>query len=713
MPPKLHVVEHNARLEQQMQNDISASLAAVIRKNPKLTTQEAMRSVTSEMLKNNPYQPPKDGRNPINDLPNEILAYIFQLGAEDEEEEEEEGEDSEADWEDVSTSEEESEGEESSSDESSVEDVVIRDDTGGQAYDSDSEDDEPKVPFQVLVSQVCRRWREVAVESPTLWTTLKFVGRPRLEKAKVYLSRAQNLPLTIYIDCTFPESVDEEDHPDHPLYSDNEARRQRRAQSCEDPDCSHDQDDDDIPKVEFISQQQLSQILDLIEPEVSHWQLFDFRASTYGYVSLLLSRLHKLPSAPLLETLQICHFEDCEDFEFFSGDDKTSFLPFHGIAPNLRDAVFWGVHIQWDGPLLRNLQNLELSYHSKDVRPSYKAFVDIINSSPDLHTLILSLSGPALPEGVPFDADPEEHEGAWGPTPLTIPSLQELGLQFHDVQYASALVQHLDTPNLKSLLLNFEGEDYSSFVKTLVKPVKGRAESVLHYIENLKLSGLPCDMASAEAFLGQLVNLKSLNIKIMGHEEALIFQKLIDPKAAPDPMSAASFTGDSPLTPLVAAPASTQAPLPPSSSSENTSKSKASEAFCPKLETLTTNEVEFDEIKALILKRKEIGIPIKSLFVSQLDGITKKEEKWLRENLEELEFFEPSDSDEDFEDEDIEIVLDDDPWIQGTGLSEDSESEGDEEDMTVDETGEPLISPLARHLRRGRGRGPTGNHDLD
>ncbi|KAF8908889.1 hypothetical protein CPB84DRAFT_1724676 [Gymnopilus junonius] len=690
MPPKLFV-SPNARHEQRMQSEISSSLAAVLRKNPKMTPKEAMYSVTSEMLQNNPYQPLANGKCPINDLPNEILAHIFQLGVKDQEEEEE-GSPDEDEWEDMST---DGENSDEDSDEDSV-DAVIQDESGGQAYDSDSEGgDEVAIPFQVLVSHVCKRWREVAIESHFLWTNLNFAQRPRLEKAQVYISRAGGQPLDIYIDCTFPPDVDEEDHPDHPLYQDNEARKKRRSQSCDHPECSHEHGDDNN-EIEFLSQKQLTQILDVIEPEVSHWQSLDFRASTYGYVHLLLSRLHKLPSASVLETLSICHFEDCDDYEFFSGDDMTSFLPFHGIAPNLKDVVLWGVHIDWDSPFLRGLSNLELQYHAKDVRPSYRAFAKMINSSPDLHSLTLSLSGPVLPAGVSFDADPEEHEGAWGPTPLTIPSLRELALQFHEIKYAIALVQHIDVPNLKSMLLDFDEEDYSSFVQTLVKPVKGRTESVLQHVENLKISGLPCDMASAEALLGQLVNLKSLNIKVVGPEEALIFHKLIDPQATQPP------------------PDSAAAPQPAAGSS---SRSDLARIFCPKLEAFTANQVDGAELRILVTKRRELGAPLKSLYISQFDEISKKDEKWLRANLEEVQFFEPSDSEEEYDD--VEVILDEEGWTDeesrsGSEDEDGSHNEGDDDDeIPVDESGEPLISPLARHMRRSRGRGPTGNHDLD
>jgi len=221
-------------------------------------------------------------------------------------------------------------------------------------------------------------------------------------------------------------------------------------------------------------------------------------------------------------------------------------------------------------------------------------------------------------------------------------------------------------------------------------------------------------MASAEAFLGQLVNLRSLNIKVVGPEEALIFQKLIDPQATPSPDSAIA-TGDNPLTPLVAAPPS-EGNLAPRPAAGSSSKPNLPNIFCPKLEAITTDQVDGPELKALVTKRRELGVPLKSLYISEHDEVSKKDEKWLRANLEEVQFFEPSDSEDEYDD--IEVVLDEEGWTDeesGSGSDNDdvSHSEGDDDAVPTDENGEPLISPLARHMRRGRGRGPMGRHDLD
>jgi hypothetical protein len=68
--------------------------------------------------------------------------------------------------------------------------------------DSDVEDEQQDtLPFQVLTSHVCRRWRSVALNTRRLWTTLTFCVHPGLAQTKEYISRSNGLPLTIELDC--------------------------------------------------------------------------------------------------------------------------------------------------------------------------------------------------------------------------------------------------------------------------------------------------------------------------------------------------------------------------------------------------------------------------------------------------------------------------------------------------------------------------------
>lgn len=589
------------------------------------------------MLASNPYQPPSDGKCPINELPAEILGCIFKLGVEMEAEGEGEEEDG---WEDISDEE----------DEDDDDDLNVG--SVGSSESSVVSDDSCESPlFQILVSHVCRHWRDVVLNLHVLWTTIDFDHDLQLERAKVFINRAQGLPLNIHIDLD--EDTDEENHPDHPL----------------------DTQDKETPKDDTCEPQpllSLMHILDLIEPEVHHWGELNCQFSTYDLIQALLSRLHKLPSAPLLKQFNVYHFEeDCNE-EFFSDDDKTIYLPFHGNAPLLESAVFWGVHIDWDNSLsfLQGLLEFELSYHANDVRPSYATFIQIIKNSPDLRSLILSRSGPTLSTESLFD-----DEAQWGPEPLEIPSVRYLTLQFHEPQYASALIQHFYFPNLRGLTLNFDEEDYTSFVRKLLVPVKGRSKSILSGLEKLKISGLPCDIATVEAMLKQLTELKVLDLKCFGSEELVFFKKLIDPLARRKKQEDAQNKAIASTLPKI---------------------------FCPVLETLTISLVRDSQIKALVMARKAAGAPLKTLRLSYEDEISMKTKEWLRKRVEVVEFFEPSDS----EDEMLVNVEENDGDDEDNDESSESEEYNDEDDDEEQSLEE--FSSYVAHLRRR-----VGPSDLD
>ena len=477
-----------------------------------------------------PLNPPREGRRPIDNLPNELLSYVFQLGVEVEQEEG--GEDSENQWKDVDEDSDAASVNSSDSMSSRVLPVI-----------SDLEDDQ-HLPFQVLVSHVCRHWRSVALNTRRLWTTLTFWMHPGLAQAKEYISRSNGLPLTIELDC----------------YTDDHARDD--LEELEDMS-----EDEEV----VLSLEELDQILDLLEPAVSQWGKFTFYASRYIYVLRLMSRLAKFPAAPCLESFWVHRHKRWDNTVFVLPGYKTRYLPFNGRAPNLKEAVFWGIHIDWEGALpnfLRGLRCLELSYLKKDVRPTYAAFAEIIKNSPELRTLTLSIAGPIVANDVAFDS-----------VPLAIPSLTELVLRLHDQEYATDLVQHLDIPNVTHLVLEFNEGDYSDFVQTLAKPVKGRDQSLLRQISHLEMSGLTFHLECVEVLLTQLISLKSLNLQPSGRLDEVICDALVNPWVLPiGPASVVDIP----------------------------------EIFCPKLEEITMR-LDDESAKALITGRRDAGVPLKRI----------------------------------------------------------------------------------------------------
>lgn len=573
--------------------DLKEGFATAVSANPGLAPQDAMIRYTRDMLVNNPFNPPTEGC-PINGLPNELLAYIFAVGTKmDDDDDGSDDSDEEDEYADELDLIEEWETDSDEEEEERLERrgalidrrKSIQDEDSDDDDEDEEEEDERVLPFQVLVSHVCRHWREVAIQSPELWTTLTFSEGYPFEKSRISIERSKGLPLDIYIDCTIPEDWDPTAH-----VHDN------------DSDCEGDHDHN-VPQP-FVSQKHLSVVLDLVVPHVAQWRLFEVTVSLYDNMHLVLSRLAECPAAPLLEVFMLYHYEDCDEYETFALTElKTAFLPFHGIAPKLIDVALWGVHIAWDESLsfLTGLRDVEFAYHAKDVRPSYETFTKILNSSPDIRTLSLCLSGPG--------GNPDED---WSKDIIELPSLTDLVLCYHEPAYIGALMSILSTPNVHSLALDYDDDDYTSFAQQLTRPMPGKSKSLLVGLEHLKISGLPCNNKTIDMVLEQLTNLKSFNLNCSGESEEPFFHRLI-----------ATTSG--------------------------------TKVYCPNLHTMTTTGIEGSRMRAFVEARKTAGVPLKKVFMSQEDEVNEKEEKWLRDNLEALEFFEPSDTEEE-----MELEVDDD-----------------------------------------------------
>ncbi|KAK0504050.1 hypothetical protein EDD18DRAFT_1131825 [Armillaria luteobubalina] len=601
--------------QKQFAQDLGAGVAKYLRENPGLTPEDAMKRVTSSMLANNPFVPPQGC--PINDLPNELLAHIFYLGMKMQEEQEQDGDydeddefqdeidlreawDSESEDGDVkmeSPQKDKGKGKLKQSQEST--------ETDEEEEEEEEEEDTPELPFQVLVSHVCQRWREAAVEEPSLWTTLGFTFHTPIEKSKAWIERSKGLPLDIVIDCTTPDDCegpegyeDEDEDEDDAMYDVQDSSSAKAVADASNP----------VQCPACLSTDDLAAIFDLLLPHVERWRLLEVAVSEYESIYAVMKRLAVCPSAPILEALQLYHYEDCEDYDAFKPSEfKEPLLLFQGNIPNLKDLALWGVHIDWDASLsfLKDLRDVELAYHANDVRPSLEMFARFVHASPELHTLSLCLSGPAEPSD------------RWGTDLISIPSLHDLVLAHHEPEYIQSLLPILSVPNVQHLALDFDSADYTEFVKVLLQPQAGQKKSLLEGLEHLKIGGLPCDSQRQAALLSQLGNLRSININAFGEEEEQLFDALFD-----------------------------------------SAKASGQKVLCPNLHTVTTTGISGKKMRSFVEARKRVDAPISKVLMSERDDVDEKDEKWLSGHLEEFEFFEPSDSEEELievSDDDIDI----------------------------------------------------------
>ncbi|KAI0061718.1 hypothetical protein BV25DRAFT_1805158 [Artomyces pyxidatus] len=502
-----------------------------------------LQKLAEEAEKNNPFIPPIGC--PIAKLPNELLSQIFTIGAEADDEDEEE----EADMMNM-----------------------FEDD------ESDSgDDDEPEHEFQVLVSHVCRRWRDVALQTPTLWTTLDFSDGPPFHKSRTWIERSKECPLDIDLDCTDVAPRKKQRLPDGRITP------------------------DDLPAVR-----------DLIMPHLARWRTFEFMANDFTVVHNLMLTLAGAGEATHLEALQLYHYEDTEQYETFAPPAlKAPLVPFGGRAPALVHLALWGIHVDWEAcHFLEGLKVLELAYHAMDVRPSYENLVRILHRSPELETLTLCLSGPG--------GEPKE----WPKDVVEIPSVTTLVLAFHDCDYISDLMQRFSFPNLKSLALDFDAEDYSTFINQLAGPSPGQTQSFLGGLISLKISGLQCNLDALNKFYSALSNLTALSLNCY-HLDEVFFTNLFPPEHGSAPKSRDVRTG----------------------------------VWLPRLDTLTTSGIDGSQMHELVLARRDH--PIKRVNMDMDDDVDERDEAWLRSALEHFDFFEGSEDEDDDENEVVEFDDDD------------------------------------------------------
>jgi hypothetical protein len=519
-----------------------------------------------------PFVPPTSG-TPINALPNELLSFIFTLGSGAEEQ----GDDDDDD-----------------------------DDNGEEEDDEENSTDEHRqqLPFKVLVSHVCRRWRTVAIETPMLWTSLDFAEGPPFDKSRTWLERSKECLLVIQLDCT----VDEDDT------NSNESDDREDTDAYSSDDLVAPEDRVAMPggpapvktkktglSLDRVSPADLPVVRDLILPHVARWRVFELMVDDYQIMYGILSTLATIPEAPQLQVLRLYNYDNNDDYDHFQPPHlKQPFAPFCGRAPNLVEVGLWGVHVDWEAcAFLRGLEELQLEYHAKDVRPPYEIFFRILGESPDLHILTLSASGP--------DGNPED----WPLDVIELTSVKHLILAFVEPSYASALMNRLVFPNLSTLALDFDTFDYSSFLVQLTRPYRtpnSQRHSLCHDLVDLKMSGMQCSPVALTTFYASLPNLVSLNLNCY-YLPHLFFEYL--------------YPG---LT-------------------DDDNKVAAGGCYLPKLETLSTSGIPGREMRDLLSKRK--AVPLRHVLMDSDADVNFEDEVWLRGEVESFEFFDGSDDEDD------------------------------------------------------------------
>jgi len=343
---------------------------------------------------------------------------------------------------------------------------------------------EPPAPpnLQVLVSHVSRYWRQVALRTHCLWTTLHFRETCHISRAETYLARC--LPSSTYLLDILVDTIAEEDHtPGITLYT-----------------------------------EEIKAIFQLIIPHVSRWRAFHLKICDNRCKGQARQFLSTCGPAPNLETLQLYHFEDYRTSQrLYLATYRPPVVVFSNSLPCLKNVSLIGVNLPWaDSPYLVNLHHLELALHLDNIRPPYQWWERMLRLSPDLKRLSLHYSGPRKATGDPTFVWPRDTEDK-----IRLDSLWELCLTDLDSDYLCNLFQHLILPTVKNVCLDLPEQNFTPFIEMI--SVGGHESSTspsssscpipsLTILDTLTIQALDCSQDSWRTLLRGLKGLKFLDV---------------------------------------------------------------------------------------------------------------------------------------------------------------------------------------------------------
>lgn len=400
----------------------------------------------------------------------------------------------------------------------------------------------PSSNFQLLASHICRHWRQIALRTSCLWSTLYFREPSHLERAAEFLIRcsATGQLLDILVD-----TIAAQDH---------------------------------IPGV-TLCKEEIHQVFSIIIPHVKRWRAFHLKVRENDCKLTARQFLSSCGPAPNLETLQLYHFEDYRTSQnLYIATYRPPVMVFSNNLPRLKNVSLIGVNLPWaDSPYLVHLRHLELALHPESIRPQYEYWDNMLRNSPELHALSLHYSGPARVANGNDDT-----KVVWPSTKerIYIRTLERLSLTDLDPDYLCLLLERLVMPELKQLSLDLPDQDFTPFMKLIAgtqiqepqtlasgsdtasspsSPISSGTRSslspsvmspihlpfpALAKLETLVISALECSVDGFRAFLHRLEGLRCLEMHFSSIRDEFL-------RVLMHPIPVLDRTGHIPLLPVL------------------------------------------------------------------------------------------------------------------------------------------------------------------
>ena len=281
----------------------------------------------------------------------------------------------------------------------------------------------------ITISHVSSRWREIAISTRGLWTSIIFtfpICTSQLLRSMTWLSRSYPYPLDIFLDFRDPSWGWEEDS--HKFHLEH-----------------------------------MAPVLRLLLAHVKRWRHFELLTDTWAPIFIFLWNTRHVEAAPSLRSLSLsrCNAYFASKEAIFQPAHLQDPIPlFGGLALDaLCDVSLVGVHVDWAKSSLHNLTSLEFKYHASGVMPSLDQFLDILSGCLELRHLSIIGWGPQF-EKIGIEGNTQEISDPQVTATeleqrriIQLRHLVEFSFGFVDVNYAVKVLSLFEFPSIQNLTL--------------------------------------------------------------------------------------------------------------------------------------------------------------------------------------------------------------------------------------------------------------------
>ncbi|KAF9225470.1 hypothetical protein BS17DRAFT_730978 [Gyrodon lividus] len=283
------------------------------------------------------------------------------------------------------------------------------------------------VKQRLRLTWVCRAWRRLLVEDPTIWNAIWFHDAPPYERSWEWFRRAGSARLDIRLNEVDPKWAQVQD------------------------------------KHKFTAQQ-MSDILDKLFTKLSQIRMLVVIVDNWPPALTIIQKLQTAGNAGVpisIERLEI-HRAGSPYVWIGPGFDtkghRDPAVLFGGQTRHLKYLCLSGIHIDFNDTPISNLSTLDLRNIAMDCSPTLKRFREILRNCPRLDKLTLDGCGPQ-PEEKSFDH-----------VPVDLLHLKTLVLGSFGLPYACFAVSQINAPRVRDLTLTgLTGSDYTPLI-TLLTP---------------------------------------------------------------------------------------------------------------------------------------------------------------------------------------------------------------------------------------------------